>query len=599
MATDSIEKFGVMDERIVPTAPKYAVSKGSLSVTSAKFSAIGESASQINFQIIVPSQNIYVDRYITIQTTFGVGFQFNDAGSPAGQPLAIFGQDLALCAFPFQTALVQNSSLTINDTTTTFDNATVATEVLRLVDYKMNRKVRTAPTMLDSYRNYSDAVGAINSPLNGYNSKTTLGEQPNGAYPDVEWAYPAGATVGGNSVQAGTPLGPGAYVVGGTTVNVTQIGTTGKYQPVASGVPGVFPVAIRATVTEPLMISPCIFADGTESEGLFGISNIQAVFNIAGNVSRVIRTSLSTVQNVALLGNPFTGSNIRCLFLTPSLDLALPSIVSNPYQQFSRYLSVFQSDPIAAGTTDKRIDSATITMPSVPDMMLAYVKPQTYANNEGDYYLPIRSMNITFDNVTGLLSNFTTEQLYRMTQRCGLDVDWETFYGRAKIANGAVVPTVGSPLCAAFGTDVALSAGLAPGVLGSFSLQVSLTVANTGATVPGYTLYILVVQSGFIQHSSGSSRIVLNPISEADVVSAEIVSRGVVGRYVGHGFLNRLGSMLSKAVDLYSKTKPAVSAMKGMLPEGKVKDVMGKLGYGMAGGAMPTGGRKMLSDRLM
>jgi len=30
------------------------VSKGSLSVTSAKFSAIGESASQINFQIIVP-----------------------------------------------------------------------------------------------------------------------------------------------------------------------------------------------------------------------------------------------------------------------------------------------------------------------------------------------------------------------------------------------------------------------------------------------------------------------------------------------------------------------------------------------------------------
>ena len=540
-----------------------------------------------------------MDRYITIQTTFAVGFQINDAGTPAGQALAVFGQDLALCAFPFQTALVQNSSLTINDTTTTFDNATVATEVLRLVDYKMNRKLRTAPTMLDTYRNYADGVGAINNPLNGYGSKTTLGEQPNGAYPDVEWAYPAGATVGGSSVQAGAPLGAGAYLVGGVTVPVAQIGATGKYQPVGSGVATVFPVAIRATVTEPLMISPCIFADGSESEGLFGISNIQAVFNIAGNVSRVLRSSLATIQNVALLGNPFSASNIRCLFMTPSLDLALPSIVSNPYQQFSRYLTVNNADEVPAGTLDKRIESQTITLPSIPDMMLVYAKPQLYGNNEADWYLPVRGINVTFDNVTGLLSNFTPEQLFRITSRCGVDVDWETFYGRAKLSNGAVVPTVGAPFCAQFGTDIPLSAGLAPGVLGSFSLQVAVNVANTGATVPGYTLFITVVQSGFLQSQSGSSRIILNPLSEADVVSAEIMSRGVVGRYVGQGFLSRLGSMLSKAVDLYTKSKPAISAIKGALPEGKVKDAMGRLGYGMAGGAMPTGGRKMLSDRLM
>jgi hypothetical protein len=63
--------------------------------------------------------------------------------------------------------------------------------------------------------------------------------------------------------------------------------------------------------------------------------------------------------------------------------------------------------------------------------------------------------------------------------------------------------------------------------------------------------------------------------------------------------------MLSKAVDIYTKTKPVVSAIKGALPEGTVKNVLGKVGYGMAGAAMPAGAgmagaaRKSLSARLM
>lgn len=591
MATDAIEKFAVMDERVVAVAPKFAVSKGSLSVTSAKFSAIGESASQINFQIIVPSQNIYVDRYITIQTTFALGFNINAPALATAAPLAVIGKDLALCAFPFQSALVQNSSLTINDTSVTLDNQTVVNELLRLTDYKMNRGARTCPTKLDVYRNYADGVGSINSPLNTYDTTTAYGEQPNGAFPDLEWVDP----------NTGLPLTAASYVFGGVTVNTSQIGTTGKYQPVCNTPAGAatdYPVAIKATVTEPLLISPCLFADGFEAEGLFGISNMQLVFNMAANIARVIRTTAS-VNSFALLANPYTNSSVRCSFLTPSLDMPLPSINSVPYQQFARYLSVNASASIAAGATAE-IQSQTITLPSVPDMLLVYAKPIAYTNNQGDFYLPVRGVNVTFDNYTGILSNQTVEQLFRISQRCGLEVDWETFYGKARMDSGAVVPTVGAPLCLQMGVDVPLSAGLAPGVLGSFSLQINMSVQNTGyAAVTGYTLYVTVVNSGFLQSQSGASRLILNPLSEADVVSAEVVSRGTVGRLVGHGFLSRLGSMLSKAVDLYSKSKPAVSAIKGMLPEGKVKDVLGKVGYGMAGGAMPTGGRKMLSERLM
>jgi hypothetical protein len=73
-----------------------------------------------------------------------------------------------------------------------------------------------------------------------------------------------------------------------------------------------------------------------------------------------------------------------------------------------------------------------------------------------------------------------------------------------------------------------------------------------------------------------------------------------MNRLVGHGFFSKLGSMLSKGMELYSKTKPVISAAKGALPDGKAKDVLGKLGYGMSGAAMQSGaGRRSLSERLM
>ena len=61
---------------------------------------------------------------------------------------------------------------------------------------------------------------------------------------------------------------------------------------------------------------------------------------------------------------------------------------------------------------------------------------------------------------------------------------------------------------------------------------------------------------------------------------------------VGAGFLDRLGSFFTKARDIYQSTKPAVSALKAALPEGKAKAALGAVGYGMSGG-MQHGGAMM------
>jgi hypothetical protein len=68
--------------------------------------------------------------------------------------------------------------------------------------------------------------------------------------------------------------------------------------------------------------------------------------------------------------------------------------------------------------------------------------------------------------------------------------------------------------------------------------------------------------------------------------------------------MSSLGNILSKARDVYHATKPAVSAMKGMMPE-QMRQVAEAVGYGNSGGASGgrsggrSGGKKSIADRIM
>ena len=57
-----IQKEAVFDDRIVQSRPRYAVEKGALSLTNAPFNAIASTASQMTFNVYVPSENVFVDR---------------------------------------------------------------------------------------------------------------------------------------------------------------------------------------------------------------------------------------------------------------------------------------------------------------------------------------------------------------------------------------------------------------------------------------------------------------------------------------------------------------------------------------------------------
>jgi hypothetical protein len=337
---------------------------------------------------------------------------------------------------------------------------------------------------------------------------------------------------------------------------------------------------------------------------------------------------LSAVAFNAQAG-PFQNSVMNVQFLTPSLDVELPPKSVVPYLEAPRYISQ-PGAQIAPGATSEVV-SQTITLPCIPDSILVYVKalqapppapdqqyPNPAAPQFADGYLAVAAgldgvrspLKVNFDNFSGLLSSHTAEELYAMSIRAGLEMDWNQWSGRAQVAGvnrgpagarGGKVGLTGGPLVLRPGLDITLQPGQSPSLVGNFTLQLSLTVSNNYAFPVVPQMYIVTLNSGFVESIRGSSRVIKGVLSEQDIISAPMAGSGSaasMARLVGAGFMSKLGNALSKAKEIYHSTKPAVSALKGALPEGKAKQFLGMAGYGTGAGT-GAGRRGSMAHRLM
>ena len=623
-----IEKLAVFDDRIVQTRPKYAVEKGALSLTNSPFNAISQTQSQHTYNIYVPSENVYVSRDLEWSSTvfLAISVRLDDTVGqfPVGQPLFQLGVDGSLAAFPLN-SLCATMTATINDTTTTINSQDVLTEVLRLTDYKPNRLQRTCPTMLDKYQENASGLNATNDPISGYtNMSHDYHEVPNGAWNNIVYTDPQG------NVLSGTVAG--AYTFGGITVNTVD-GVPVSTDQGAGVVNGLYTVFIKFRSTEKLVLSPFIFSEEYSSDtGLFGINNIQLVMNMR-DPNRCIRLRDSftgTSSKTYYAGGPapatllppvayntnvgtgvFADSVINVQFLTPSLDIPLPPKSVVPYMEFPRYITQPQNTVLAAGAT-AQLQSQTITLPQIPDLLIIYVKaiadPATTAADKsldpslpqfGASYLPILSsvagsrsvapLSVNFDNFSGLLSSITTEQLYHMSVKNGLEMDWNTWSGLARVPSGAgggSVATVGGFLVLKPSTDITLQSGQAPSLVGNFTLQFNVSVRNTFSFAVQPQIYVITANSGFFESIRGSSRIIKGVLSEQDIIAAPLAPAGTrssLARMIG-------GRVMALANRLGMTT--------GMSGSAKVADHSAS-SAASSGSAKVGAGRKSLASRLM
>ena len=443
----------------------------------------------------------------------------------------------------------------------------VLREVLRLTDHQKNRLQRTCPTYPDNYYSYNDAYGTVSNPLGGYSVTSSPSEVKNGAYFDVAFCSPAGletnATVYNN---VGATAAGGTITLNNGVPEITTVGTSG----------GVYNLYLRFTSTEKLVLSPFVFSDVHAGDtGLFGIQNIQLVMNMqapsfTGLNGRVLRTQSSYGNTVAFNDStlayhtptgqtsPFVSSVVKVQFLTPSLDLPLPPRSIVPYMEFPRYVTALSTTVPANGSVSGQM-SQTITLPSIPDLLIIYAKPNTYGVNDADWYLPITQISCNFDNFSGLLSSHKPEQLYQMSVANGLVMDYNQWIGKAN--NGAValgssnkVPLTGGFLVLKPSKDITLQSGQAPSLVGNFTFQFNCTVANNSAApVTAWNLWVITANSGFFESVKGSSRIVKGVLDERSIISAAPadVGRSSLDRMVGGSkFKNMMGNAFGKMGNL-------------------------------------------------
>ena len=588
-----VEKVAVYDSRVVSKTPVYGVQKGALSVSSAPFNAISANASQHLFQINVPSQSVYVDRAVDWSADCFVQFVATPAVVPGAgaptKPVVVFGRDVALAPFPL-TQQCSTISATINDSTVVSNVGDIMNEMLRLTDYKPNRTMRTCPTYLDTYASYNDAYGTINNPLAGYGETTSTDEVKNGAWSQVYFTNPTGAILTGN----------GTYTA--NTITVSYVDGIPQTTPLVPS----YPIFVKFRSTEKLMVSPFIWADAKEDDsvGLYGITNIQVLCNIQGPQRALRATTGGGVAITALAYNssinPFANSKINVIFLTPPPQLPVPSVSSVSWMEYPRYISSQFSE--LAPSEKRTLPSQNFVLPCIPDLLYIYARPESYAITDGDYHFPIKSFSLNFDNFSGLMSSYTQEELYQQSVSNGLDMDYGLWTGRARkvssdASGSSIVATVGGGLLIKPGKDFALSAEQAPGLLSNINVQFNVEVENTTSVAKVPVLYMITINSGFFESSMGQSRILRGILNGTDVLNAPYMGTNAsIQRVVGGGIFSSLGNILSKAKDIYSATKPAISCIKESLGPGIAKDVLGKVGYGKTGGAM----KKMsLSERLM
>ena len=382
------------------------------------------------------------------------------------------------------------------------------------------------------------------------------------------------------------------------------------------------PVFGSVTVVEPLVISPLIWADSAEfqSVGLYGMTNMQFVLNFAPlgtcyaalnggagvvpssanqatvpwwvddltrptqNTGNILRSSnIRTVISDLAFGSsanqygPWTSPTLFTAFLTPGPDVTLPLVSTVPYWEFPRYTQTLTGTNFQGTQT---LRTQTISLTSIPDMVMIYAKPATKGPSQLDQYIPIQNVSVTFDNFSNLCSGFQQFNLYESAVAAGLDIDWHQWRGytqgaisslarsAASTSSTPVTTTAqykqvgatqlsGGPILLRMGHDITLSPGLAPGCLGNYSFQATVQTSNPYGFydyLSAVTITVIAINTGFFETVRGQSAIRKTILNSADVEAAtpetgmtkthlhRMVGRGHHARGLATHVMHALGS---------------------------------------------------------
>jgi hypothetical protein len=585
----------VSDSRISQITDKreIEVANGASSSVYQQFQAISSNNLSIIFNIAVPSESVVVDRNILMQSKINLTIEIPGTEVKLNDIPFLYGLSNAFGPYPFN-QLISSASASINNSSISSNVQDVISPLLRMNDSReLYRYNSITPSMPDfAFLNYADGIEANNNVLAGYqNYGYDLSLSPRGAFPfdylKVVQTYTETAADGTTSVKTAQYINDGSKVVEDTS-KALQAKSDGAS----------FKVYISATFTEPLCtLSPFLFSDlnWSNKAGFLGLNGLNLTLNIDTLCRRVFRNSC---QNPLINYNVSLGTEAdssrgfeNTKLLLNFLSIPPTSLISTknvlPMTNYVRYLSTDgQTSSIVAGATSV-INSPNYQLSLLPKKFIIVVrKPMTsMTSKDSDSFLTINAIGINMANSSGILSNCSQQELWRMSIRNGSTQNFSEFCGKAAKATlqsfayagtttnnftSNVVKTTGSILVLNPAYDLSLgSADVTGGSIGQFSVQFQITVTNNYDTDVKPEIVMICANQGLITTQLGSSslqtgmltkQLVLETISKKKTYENAQQQHSLEGSGLDHEMSGGFASSSMSGGSLSLPTKPTRKA---------------------------------------
>ena len=565
LAINPLRPVKIMDPLVdVKESRMYGVLQGGQRVSYRNFISTSFSNNNAVFSCPPPSPNIFVDRKVEIKMNVNIQFT-GDAG--AGNVLLNSGYD-ALRSYPVS-SILETLNLQINNNTVSINIRDIIKPLLhynqcqQLTEYNLS----TSPVLQDRSQTYESLSNSNMNPLKSYQDSSF-----------------------------GSITGRGAFPM--EIVSNTQTSAE-----------------VNVELTEELYISPLSFGTRQEMEAFIGVQTFQVTFNWASNLQNLIWShNPDLVSNFSVSSVTLREPSLLFKYITPNNLEILPAHREYEYFELQRYPTNVGS--LAPGV-QSRVSSSNIQLNSVPRQIYVFARRQNSELDidKTDSYLAIQNISINWDNRSGLLSNASPQDLYRLSVKNGCNLSWNEWSGQTMhlLTGGQDVETVGagSVLCIEFGTDIGLSDNMAPGINGTFQLQYEVTLENVHPTDTfGVTLYTVIVSEGIFVIEANSSFSQIGVISNRDILLSrqqEGINYNDLSMMSGTSFFGRLRKNFPKylrsGMKFARKTLPVAEKLASDLghslpygPQvGAVLDASKALSYGYAGGALVGGALKTVN----
>ena len=562
----------------------YAVVRSGQNISTQRYPATSSSSSQHVYSLQIPSVSTIVSRNlqwgstiaITVQGLVQPGeFLVNfEALNQANNGVILQNGD-CLAAFPLS-SLCTNLTCQINNTSVNVQLNRVLGPILRAVDRSEFEQFNgSSPNQLDVYGDAEDALPnrTFNAAAQVLNADYRITQYPgrnrfNSPFND----YP---NMNCNNARTSRNSFPVSVDAGNTISNAADQQKT---------------VIITFSVVEPVFLSPFLYGESS-APGISGSTQLNFTCNMDSLATRAINWVLSNtagstkyVTNVA-----YTDAFMEATYYTPKSSDLIPAVIITPLMNLTNHQ--LPSQGILAEDAVTSVTSNSIMLNSYPDKVIIWIDDTNkYDSQNGtgnqllDVFSTIEKVDITLNNQSGILSTYSPVDLFRASVQSGSKQLFSEFRGlqnERNVYETPKLPTCGSILMLDFGTVIPIPQDyLAAGSLATAQFQITVTFKNNNAYSVMPQLNTLMVYSGILSTSNGSSSSytsgVLTKQNVLDASTSSALTTKQLKRYVGAGWLDSLKSIAKTVLPM---AKGALSGMDNKYAK-LGANVLDTVGYG-------------------